>query len=373
MGWLILWIMSLVGLIGAGLVGRLDFWTLVGGVVWLGVVTFLLIYFWLAPSNHFFTFVKEGTAKFIVRGDKFEKCLIQWEGWTFVYDKAHPDKWNVIKGDEKHFFGGLRFYGLWPLFDAYIYKFRWSGITEEGNVQRREEWLDYVLLKDDVYWCKVDKCEDKNLLPLEIELLLTIRVKNPYKACFAIQNWLETVINRTKPFIRTHITQKSYDEWIGTRKALGKELMRKLYLVKLLKEFDDSYGIEVKRVEVKEINPPEGYREKTLAPYLAELDKKAVIIQAEGERQAAITKAEGERKRIETVFEGIQHFGDLGRLVRALEAVEKSSLAASLTVQAIPGLQEMLRGVFGKEPEAVTRREFQELREMIEGILKKES
>lgn len=349
-------------------------WIIVGLVVFgvLGIGGFLLIYFWLAPKNRWFTFVKEGTAKFVVKGDKFEKCLIQWEKWTFDYKEKHPNKWNAISGDERYLFGGLRFYGLWPLFDIHIYKFRWSGVTEEGKIQHKEEWLDFILLKDDVYWCEIEQCEDKNLFPLDLELLLTIRVKNPYKAHFAIQNWLETVINRMKPFIRGYITQKTYEEWITIRDSLGEELRKMLDTVGLLKEFDDWYGVEVKKVEVKEINPPEGYREKTIAPYLAELDRKAMVVRATGEKEAIVQKAEGEKSRIETVYAEIQKFGDLGKLTRALEAMEKSPLAASLSIQAIPGLSEILRGIFGKPTEEITLKEIRELKETVEKLVKKE-
>jgi hypothetical protein len=378
-------IASLLILIGVGLIPLLV--GVIPGVklewrmlipYWLAsipTVTFLLVYFLLAPNNCFFTFVKEGTAKFVVRGDKFEKCLIQWEGYTFDYGRDHPEKWNVIPGKERHLFGGLRFYGLWPLFDIHIYKFRWTGVTEDGKIQHKEEWLDYILLKDDVYWCKIEQCEDKNLLPLDLELLLSIAIVNPYKARFKIQNWLETVINRTKPTIRAYVTQYSYEELITRRESLGVELRDAIDRAGLLNEFREWYGVEVKKVEVKEINPPKGYREKTIAPYLAELDKRAVIIRAEGEKQATITKAEGERQRIEKVFTEIQKFGHLGKLIRALEAMEKSPLAASVTIQAIPGLAELLRGVFGRPPAEVTTEEIRRLRETIkklEELLKKQ-
>jgi hypothetical protein len=373
-------IKSLLILIGVGIVPTLlaaipglkvELW--ISGIYWLvsiPTVAFLLVYFLLAPNNCFFTFVKEGTAKFVVRGDKFEKCLIQWEGYTFDYSKDHPEKWNVIPGKERHLFGGLRFYGLWPLFDIHIYKFRWTGVTEDGRIQHKEEWLDYILLKDDVYWCKIEQCEDKNLLPLDLELLLTIAVVNPYKAHFAVQNWLETVINRMKPFIRGYITQDTYEEWIKKSSSLGEGLKKTLDSVGLLKEFEEWYGVKVKKVEVKEINPPREYREKTIAPYLAELDKKAMITRAEGEKQAIITKAEGEQERIKRVYKEIKEFEDFGKLIKALEAMEKSPLVASVTVQAIPGLPELLRGVFGRPPAELTSEEIRRLREAIEKLAK---
>jgi hypothetical protein len=324
-------------------------------------VGFLLIYFWLAPTNRWFTFVKEGTAKIVVRADGFEKALIQWKGRTFDYSKTGEDKWNVVEGSEVwHPFGGLRYYGFWPIKDIYIYNFKWSGVTENRQVVHHpKETLDYILLKDDVYWAEVNEAEDKNLLPLNVELMLTIRVVNPYRAFFNVQNWLETVINQVEPATRDILTNRDYAKWITMPAVMGDEIWKFCKKRKLLDDFRDRYGIDLRKIQVKSINPPSDYREKTLAPYLAEMDKKAIII-----------RADAEKERIERVFEQIQKFGDLGKLVRTLEAVEKSPLAASLTIQAIPGLQEVFRGVFGKGPEAITREEFRELREMIEKLKK---
>jgi len=204
------------------------FLVLVGGII---IVIFLLIWYWLSPTNRWFTFVKEGTAKIVVRGDAFEKALIQWNGHTF------DDGWNVIEdGKEKngkiymepwHIFGGLRYYGFYPIKDIYGYWFKWSGVTENGEiVNHPREYLDYSILKDDVYWMKVEQAEDKNLLPLDLELILTIRIINPRKAHFNVQNWLETVINRSKPAVRDVITNDKYANWIKGRKRCAMKSSR---------------------------------------------------------------------------------------------------------------------------------------------------
>lgn len=341
-----------------------------GVIIGIGVVTFSLIYFVLAPRNLFFTFVKEGTAKIIVRGDKFERALIQWEGRTFQYSASGEEKWAVVSGVESHLFGGLRYYGLWPIFDVYIYDFQWTGVTEKGDVVHHpRETLDFILLREDIYWGEVEDAEDKKLLPLGLELILTVAVINPYKALFNIQNWLETVINRIKPLVRDLITQDEFENLIQRKEALGNDLYGKA--AALLEEFRNRYGVDVRKIQVKEVNPPDGYREATLKQYLAEQEKKKVEVDAAAEAFRLETIAEGEAARIKRVYGRIQKFGDLGKLVRALEATEKSPLAASLTVQAVPGIQEVLRGVFGKSPEETTQKEIKELKEMVEKMLKR--
>ena len=70
------------------------------------------------------------------------------------------------------------------------------------------------------------------------------------------------------------------------------------------------------------------------------------------------------------MYKAIEQFGDIGKLVRTLEAVEKSSLAASLTVQAVPGLSDVLRGVLGKPADDVTIAELRQALDEIKNIVR---
>ena len=329
---------------------------LILGIVLLPIVAFLLIVFALAPNNLYFTFVDEGTAKFVTKGGEFNKALIQWKDHTFDND------WNVVpNGTEKngkvykeswHPFGGLRFYGIWPIWDIHLYDFQWTGVKENGEIDPHpRRTLDYILLKDDVYWLKVEKAEDKNLLPLEVAVFATISISNPYKARFAVQNWLEAAVNRTKPAIRDAVTIDIFENLITKMETVGEGIYKMLENRKILQEFQKRYGVNVRKIEVKQINPPPERREDTLKKYLAEQEQKRIT-----------TLAAAEEQRIKQVYGQIKKFGDLGRLLRALEAMEKSPLATSLQVQAIPGLPELLRGVFGKAPKAITAADFKTLK-----------
>lgn len=299
----------------------------------LPILIFFWIYFGLAEDNIFFTFVKEGTAKIIVKADEAKKVLIQYKGHRL------DREWNVQKGEERHIFGGLRFYGFWPIYDVYIYNFTWTGIRENGEIVHHEkELIDYILLKDDVYYSKLEQAEDINKLPLDIEFLYTIRIVNPYKALFRVQNWLEVVIQRTNAQARDVITLKSYEKWISEPQAMSDELMKELEKRGIIKEFYERYGVDLRKIEVKSINPPSEYREATIKKYLAEREK---------ERIETIAKAE--KEKIEIIYNTIKNLGETGKLIRTLEAIEKSPLAASLSIQVIPGIQEILREIFGKE------------------------
>jgi len=72
-----------------------------------------------------------------------------------------------------------------------------------------------------------------------------------------------------------------------------------------LKEAADSWGVEVIRVELQEIKPPQTVLESLEQERAAESMKKAAIYEAEGEREAAIAQAEGTVKSLEMISKAL--------------------------------------------------------------------
>lgn len=180
------------------------------------LVALLIIWFLLAPNNTIWSFVPEGTAKIVVRGESFVKAFIQWAGYTFDKD------WNVISEDATHkeprHFGGIRFNGI-PLLDIiFSYNLRWKSVrqSKEGTeVKFHEETLDYVPLKPEVYFTKIFAAETEppERIPLDIEWLVTIRVTNPYRVLFvAPHNWVENTLNRLNALFMSWVGTKTLDE-----------------------------------------------------------------------------------------------------------------------------------------------------------------
>jgi hypothetical protein len=292
-----------------------------------------IIWFYLAPNNYFFTFVNEGTAKVVVRGKKFKKCLMAWKGRTF------DDEWNVVDGKDNSFwdyFGGLRWVGLYPFDKIYAYKFRWTTLDNEGNLEAHgERWQDYVLLGDDYYAFKIEKAEDKNSIPLDFTMVATIAPLNPYRMLFNVENWLESVIVRIGPAIRDIIGEYSFEEMVADKGATDEnkfELDRTF--TERLKDrniFEDLkvYGAEIKFLQAKEIDPPDAYRSVTLTKRTKEYEAEGINV-----------LADAEAGRVKKIYAAITGFGEDGKFIRAFEAAEKSPLASSLIV--VPGLSQMV-------------------------------
>jgi len=132
-----------------------------------------------------------------------------------------------------------------------------------------------------------------------------------------------------------------------------------------------SWGIEIVRTELKEINPPEGVQDAmnnvviannqkvaavdfaTATETKADGEKRAKIKYAEGDRQTLILKAEGEAQAIKLVNEAAnKYFIGNAQTLRKLEAVEKSLTSNSKVVlptgQSLVNVVGDLAGVTGE-------------------------
>jgi len=243
------------------------------GVMVIYGATFWLVWNVLAPKDMWLTFVKESTAKVVMRGGKAHKILVQAKG-----KKLDKDGF-LVAGRERHLFGGLRWIGFWPIDMIYTYMFKWSGVDHDGQIHHHvPEKLDCILLKPDTYFFEEEGLEDKDGLPLKVGVLLTLRSVNPYLSLFGIQNWLETVFNRFRPVLRDRIAKNSYKDLIGQQGSMGGELFQASDALR--GEFRLLYGVEVDAAEVHSIDPPEKYRAATLHQWDAQRNADAMAIDA---------------------------------------------------------------------------------------------
>jgi len=324
----------------------------------------LFVYYFLAPKNIFFTFVQEGTAKAVVRGGKFRKALIQWEGYALDVDGTVKPIKDITppKTEEYHLLGGLRLYGFWPLEQIYKYKFEWTGLEPDGITPRPHapEILDNIFLKQYVYFAKVEKAEDAKRLPLNVCFVLTIQIVNPYKALFKVHKWLAVTFGRITPEIRNVIAQKEYEWLIGHLEDVAGQIKKAIKgteadntstnerdISTILK---DDYGVDVLAVKILTIDPPDELRDATLQEFKADQNRKRIEIEAEAERTKRIKEAEGEAEAFKKKVDALGG-GDKG--IENFVAIEISKYIKNGDKIVIDNLRQISRlftgGLFGKE------------------------
>lgn len=328
MFWIVIWFLMFIGWIaGLTVVGFTLKWFGIGFIIML-LLTVPFVYRGLAVLSLFLTFVDEGKAKIIVRGDEFDKALMSWKD-------HHLDKktWDVVEGEEekgrfRRWFGGLRFYGIPPFQKVLTYHFRWSHLHEDGTIGNHDEWIDYVLLKMDVYVIelplvleegKEEASEDINGMPMGISVLLPISIVNPYQALFLPRRWLPAISGVIQARLRVFVARYRYKEdlidmtagkgieEIQEKKGLkgreqaktGEDLWEKFWeeLKKALKKEGAEekgkdiyfYGALIRKqgAGILKINPSPDYRRLTTLEYETNQDAKRITITAEAEGKAS--------------------------------------------------------------------------------------
>ena len=312
-------------LLGAGIAGLVIPcpWWWVTLSAWLGWValSILAIYEEWAPNDFIFTLVDEGTIKAIVRGGAAYRFLLRWQGWHFatpeeIRDKENkqalrqwdivPDKFPKKESWLRRLLGGLAFAGIPPIQKVLVYRFKWSHLHEDGTIHTHDEWLDYAYAQWDIYALKVSNVEDRNGMPLEITLVIPMRIVNSYEALFEVGRWLPMVTGLLQPPLRRFVGQFSYQELL-TMMGTDKENrdLRQLFWQEVDKALEERetrrivvnegtrlriYGVEIDkaRAGLNKVDPPEDYRKWTTKRYEAEQLATATVIkgQAEGDAEA---------------------------------------------------------------------------------------
>ncbi len=154
---------------------------------------------------------------------------------------------------------------------------------------------------------------------------------------YNVNNYQWQIVNLARTTLRNIIGTLTLKSANSERGKINSELH------KTLMEETSSWGIEIVRTELKEIDPPKDVQETmnkvvkaenekiaaidfaTATETAADGQKRAEIKKAEGIKQARILEAEGEAEAIRSVNEAAEkYFVGNAQVLRKLEAVEKS-------------------------------------------------
>ncbi|MCK9574298.1 MAG: SPFH/Band 7/PHB domain protein [Candidatus Omnitrophica bacterium] len=158
------------------------------------------------------------------------------------------------------------------------------------------------------------------------------------KSCqYNVNNYQWQIVNLARTTLRNIIGTLTLKSANSERGKINAELH------KTLCEETKSWGLEIVRTELKEIDPPKDVQETmnkvvkaenekiaavdyaTATETAADGQKRAEIKKAEGIKQARILEAQGEAEAIKLVNEAAEHyFVGNAQVLRKLEAVEKS-------------------------------------------------
>lgn len=129
----------------------------------------------------------------------------------------------------------------------------------------------------------------KDNVRMNIDALVYYKVVNPQKAMYAIQDLPYAIEAFTQTNLRNLVGAMCLDDTLVSRDKINAELRQ------VLANVTNGWGVEVTRVELQEVTPPEDINKAMAGQMAAEREKRAAILRTEGLRASAILAAEGER------------------------------------------------------------------------------
>ena len=168
----------------------------------------------------------------------------------------------------------------------------------------REQLLDIkpqnVITKDGVY--------------LEVDAIIYWRIKDIEKSFYAIDDLQTALSNLATTTLRENIAQNSLEDTNMSRDEMDRTILS------ALNPITSAWGIEIIRLDIQSITPPEAVRKSMQEQQTAEIKKKAVIKAAEGEEEAAVTRAKGTKRSIEIISEALRSHPESKDILRYLVA-----------------------------------------------------
>jgi regulator of protease activity HflC (stomatin/prohibitin superfamily) len=119
-----------------------------------------------------------------------------------------------------------------------------------------------------------------------VDAVVYFRVEDPVKAIINVENYLQATSQVARTSLRSVIGRAELDTLLSDREQINGELKA------VLDAPTEDWGIQIDRVEVKDISLPEGMRRSMSRQAEAERDRRARVIAAEGELQASAKLAQ---------------------------------------------------------------------------------
>jgi regulator of protease activity HflC (stomatin/prohibitin superfamily) len=141
-------------------------------------------------------------------------------------------------------------------------------------------------------------CISRDNIQIDVDGLLYIKVMDPYKASYGIEDYLVAAVNLAQTTCRSEVGKMKLSETFSERDELN------LTIVREIEHASEPWGIKVLRYEVMNITPSVNVIDTLEKQMEAERGKRAEITLANAERDSTINLSEGERQEAINLSEG---------------------------------------------------------------------
>ena len=130
----------------------------------------------------------------------------------------------------------------------------------------------------------------KDNSPVYVDAIIYIKVMDAKRAEFSVNDYRMASVKLAQTSLRAIIGDMELDEILYNREMINTKLRDKL-------DIDtDDWGVQVRRVEIKEVDPAAAVKSAMEEQTSSERRRRAAILRAAGEKRSAILVAEGEKR-----------------------------------------------------------------------------
>lgn len=148
---------------------------------------------------------------------------------------------------------------------------------------RATRWID---LREQVLNFPQQSVITKDNVLMKIDAVLFYQITDPKKAVYEVVNLPYAIEMLTMTTLRSVVGEMDLDETLSQRDRINQRLRDVMVAT-------DKWGVQVTRVEIQEIRPPQDVQDAMIKQMQAERDRRAAVTTAEAERQTRTLRAQG--------------------------------------------------------------------------------
>ncbi|KAL7535738.1 hypothetical protein ACHAXR_006697, partial [Thalassiosira sp. AJA248-18] len=145
----------------------------------------------------------------------------------------------------------------------------------------------HVTTREQVLDIPPQQCYTLDNAPLRADAVVYMRILNVEMAKYSVQDVMNAILNLCLTQLREEVGKLTLDESFSSRERINKELLKDLNAV------SSTWGVEITRVELQNMEPSRDILVAMELQMAAERKKRAAILRSEGERATLINEAEG--------------------------------------------------------------------------------
>ena len=145
----------------------------------------------------------------------------------------------------------------------------------------------HVTTREQVLDVPPQQCYTLDNAPIRADAVVYMRIYNVEMAKYSVEDVMLAILNLCLTQLREEVGKLTLDESFSSRERINKELLKDL------NEVCNTWGVEITRVELQNMEPSRDILTAMELQMAAERKKRAAILRSEGERATLINEAQG--------------------------------------------------------------------------------